>query len=86
VFFHTEWILRSESFSSVLPPPYVSELFATVGVPFAEKALGFVLLGTAAIRARVLKPPDERERAVEIAFVGARSPRSSTQSVGMVWG
>ena len=40
----------------------------------------------AAIRARVLKPPDERERAVEIVFVGARSPTSSTQSVGMAWG
>jgi hypothetical protein len=36
-----------------------------------------------AIRARVVKPPDERERAVEIVFVGARSPTSSTQNVGM---
>jgi hypothetical protein len=25
---------------------YVSGFFATLGVPFAEKALGFVLLGT----------------------------------------
>ena len=29
-----------------LADAYVSEFFATLGVPFAEKALGFVLLGT----------------------------------------
>ena len=79
---------RSDGLRDLSPTDHIPEIFTPdpltfIGRPMQQRLRRY---RAAAIRARVLEPPDERERTVEIVFVAARSPTSSTQSVGMAWG